>query len=150
LYEIDRYFPMKKGSIGDPDIHLRSKLRTVTLCNGVKAWSASPSKYVQEAVRILETYLSIQGKGVQLPKRATAPWPTEYVSELDDTPELGAEMISHYQSLVGILHWMYVDSDHTGDKSNHRLRTGFFIYLNNALIMWTSKKQPTIETLQSS
>ena len=237
LYEIDRYFPMKKGSIGDPDIYLGSKLRKVTLCNGVRAWSSSPSKYVQEAVRNLETFLSRQGKGIQLPKRATAPWPTEYMSELDDTPELGAEMISHYQSLVGTLHWMvklgrvdmivevsmlashmampreghlfaayhvfayikkhhnsrlvfdpsypdidksnfmehdwkefygnvqeavppnappalgkdvdlrmYVDSDHAGDKSNRRSRTGFFIYLNSALVMWMSKKQSTIET----
>ena len=62
LYEIDKYFPMKKGSIGDPDIYLGSKLRQVTLCNGVKAWSASPSKYVQEAVSNLESYLDKQGK----------------------------------------------------------------------------------------
>jgi hypothetical protein len=41
---------------------------------------------------------------------------------------------------------MYVDSDHAGDKSNCRSRTRFFIYLNSALIMWTSKKQATIET----
>jgi len=212
-------------------------MRQVTLCNGVKAWSASPSKYVQEAVRNLETYLEKQGKGIKLPKRAMAPWPNDYVSELDDTPELGATMVSHYQSLVGILHWMvelgrvdmivevsilashmampreghliaayhvfayikrhhnsrlvfdpsypeidmsvftshdwkefygdvqeaippnapqplgkdidlrmYVDSDHAGDKSNRRSRTGYFIYLNSALIMWKSKKQATIET----
>ena len=41
---------------------------------------------------------------------------------------------------------MYVDSDHAGDKSNRRSRTGYFIYLNSALIMWKSKKQATIET----
>jgi len=41
---------------------------------------------------------------------------------------------------------MYVDSDHAGNKSNHRSRTWFFIYLNSALIMWKSKKQTTIET----
>jgi len=41
---------------------------------------------------------------------------------------------------------MYVDSDHAGDKSNHRSRMGFFIYLNSALNMWSSKKQSTIET----
>jgi len=40
---------------------------------------------------------------------------------------------------------MYVDSDHAGNKSNHRSRTGFFIYLNSAL-MWISKKQAAIET----
>jgi len=192
----------------------------------VNAWSASPGKYVQEAMRNLETYLDKQGKGIKLPKRATAPWLNDYMSELDDMPELGAEMISHYQSLVGILHWMvelghmemivevsilashmampheghllaayhvflyikrhhisclvfdpsypeiykfvfmshvqeaippnappplgkdmdlriYVDSDHAGNKSNHRSRTGFFIYTNSDLIMWTSKtRQP--------
>jgi len=106
LYKIDKYFPMKKGSIGDQDIYLRLKLRLVTLCNGVKAWSASPSKYVQEAVRNLETHLDKQGKGIKLPKRTMAPWPNDYVSELDDMPELRAEMILHNQSLVGKLHWM--------------------------------------------
>jgi len=43
LYEMNRYFPMKKGLIGDTDIYLWSKLRTVTLCNRVKAWSSSPA-----------------------------------------------------------------------------------------------------------
>jgi hypothetical protein len=40
----------------------------------------------------------------------------------------------------------YVDSDHAGDKVTRRSRTGFLIYVNNALIDWLSKKQPTIET----
>jgi len=35
LKEIYRYFPMKKGSVGDPDIYLGSKLRQVTLSNSV-------------------------------------------------------------------------------------------------------------------
>ena len=41
---------------------------------------------------------------------------------------------------------MFVDSDHAGDNVTRRSRTGFLIYLNNALINWTSKKQSTIET----
>jgi len=40
----------------------------------------------------------------------------------------------------------WVDADHAGDKSLRRSRTGFFIYLNSALISWLSKRQPTIET----
>ena len=40
---------------------------------------------------------------------------------------------------------MWVDSDHTGDKITRRLRTGYFIFLNTALIDWLSKKQATIE-----
>ena len=41
---------------------------------------------------------------------------------------------------------MYVDSDHTGEKRTRRSRSGFFVFLNCALVQWLSKKQPTIET----
>lgn len=41
---------------------------------------------------------------------------------------------------------MCVDSDHAGDKTTRRSRTGFLIFVNMALIQWMSKKQPTIET----
>ena len=40
---------------------------------------------------------------------------------------------------------MWVDSDHAGDKMTRRLRTGYFIFLNTALIDWLNKKQATIE-----
>ena len=40
---------------------------------------------------------------------------------------------------------MWVDSDHAGDKVTRRSHTGYFIFLNNALIRWLSKKQATIE-----
>ena len=40
----------------------------------------------------------------------------------------------------------YVDSDHAGDKSTRRSRTGFLIFMNTALINWCSKKQSTVET----
>ena len=41
---------------------------------------------------------------------------------------------------------LYVDSDHAGDKRNRRSRTGFFIFVNSALVNWLSKKQATLET----
>ena len=41
---------------------------------------------------------------------------------------------------------MYIDSDHAGDPKTRHSRTGFFIFLNSALVMWMSKKQPTVET----
>ena len=40
---------------------------------------------------------------------------------------------------------MWVDSDHAGYKTTRRSRTGYFIFLNTALIDWLSKKQATIE-----
>ena len=238
LREIDRYFPMKPGSIGDPDIYLGAKLKSVQMENGVHAWGMSSSKYVQEAVSNAEAYLGANFGGRKLPTtKAKGPWPTDYVSELDTTPELSPKLATYYQSQIGVLHWivelgrvdiitevsllasamalpreghldavfhvfgylkrkhnarlvfdptypeidhakfpvhdwthtygevreaipidmpeplgkevdirLYVDADHAGDKVHRRSRTGFFIFLNSALIMWKSKKQATIET----
>jgi len=41
---------------------------------------------------------------------------------------------------------MMVDSDHAGDKVTRRSRSGYFIWVNMALIMWFSKRQPTVES----
>ena len=40
---------------------------------------------------------------------------------------------------------MWVDSDHSGDIVTRQLHTGYFIFLNTALINWPSKKKSTIE-----
>ena len=40
---------------------------------------------------------------------------------------------------------MFVDSDHAGNKSHRRSRTGFMIFLNMSLINWLSKRQATVE-----
>jgi hypothetical protein len=41
---------------------------------------------------------------------------------------------------------LFVDSDHAGEQSTRRSRTGFVIYLNMAPIVWFSKRQPTVES----
>ena len=41
---------------------------------------------------------------------------------------------------------MFVDSDHAGEKKTRRSRSGFFIFVQSALVAWMSKKQATIET----
>jgi hypothetical protein len=61
------------------------------------------------------------------------------VSELvpgDAPPPLGREVDLR----------LFVDSDHAGDHLARRSRTGFFIFMNMAPILWLSRKQATIET----
>ena len=41
---------------------------------------------------------------------------------------------------------MFVDSDHARNRTNRRSRTGFMIFINMALVVWFSKRQPTIES----
>ena len=105
LDELDWYFQMKPGSIGDPQYYLGAKLRQCTLPNGVMAWGMSFSKYVQEAVRNVEDYLR-RNQQPGLSKRATAPFPSGYAAELDDTRQLTPSEANYYQSQVGILRWI--------------------------------------------
>ena len=234
--EIGKYFYIKDGSVGPPDIYLGNKVSKVTLQNGVDAWSFSSSQYVQAAVSNVEKYLKSIGKS--LPVKANAPFTSGYRPELDITNELDTKDAAYYQSLIGILRWIvelgraditveaslmasmmalprqghleqlfhmfaylkkkhnsemvfdpsepdipeaefqredwqdtvyadsketlpsnapkcrgfgfkiraFVDSDHAGDSITRRSRTGFIIYLNNAPIYWTSKKQTSVET----
>ena len=41
---------------------------------------------------------------------------------------------------------MFVDLDHATDETIRRSMTGYFIYMNSALVNWLSNKQATIET----
>jgi hypothetical protein len=104
LNELDYYFKMKPGSIGDPDIYLGAKLRVVTLPNGVKAWGLSPSKYVHEAVTNVEKWL--EKKGMKLAKKQSAPWPADYHAELDVSELLNDDDAQFYQTQIGVLRWM--------------------------------------------
>jgi hypothetical protein len=75
IREIDKFFKMKSGRIGDPDIYLGAKLREMQLQNGVYAWSLSASKYVQEAVCNVKDYFQRERSGYLWPKRAPTPFP---------------------------------------------------------------------------
>jgi hypothetical protein len=101
--EIDRFFKMKPGSVGDPDIYLGAKLRRMQLPNGVWAWSLSASKYVQEAVRNVKDYYRRKRPGQGWPKRASTPFPREYRPEIDLTKELSDDDASFFQSQVEVL-----------------------------------------------
>lgn len=39
-----------------------------------------------------------------------------------------------------------VDADHASDTTTRRSRTGFFVFINSALVYWMSKKQTSVET----
>jgi hypothetical protein len=105
MRKIDKFFPMKAGSIGPPDIYLGVKLSKVKLPNLVEAWAMSPSKYVQEAVSNCEEYLTRECDGRTLSRKAKTPFKSGYRPELDISPELGPEQATYFQSVIGVLRW---------------------------------------------
>ena len=40
---------------------------------------------------------------------------------------------------------MFVDSEHSGDKTNRCSRTGYMIFMNMSMIDWHTKKQANVE-----
>jgi hypothetical protein len=88
IRSIDKRFPLKKSSVGDPDIYLGAKLRIFELENVVNAWSMSPSKYVQEAIKNVKAYLQEKYPGWPWLKRATSPFVKDYRPEIEISPEL--------------------------------------------------------------
>ena len=54
IMEIDKYFPLKKGSVGPPSNYLGGKVGKVQLPNGVEAYSWSMSQYVQSSIESVE------------------------------------------------------------------------------------------------
>jgi hypothetical protein len=104
IMRIDKYFPMKEGSIAAPTLYLGAKVSKVQLPNGVEAWAQSTSQYIQEAVRNVENYLA--DKNMKLMKGASSPLSANYGPELDTSPELEPDETTYYQSLIGVLRWM--------------------------------------------
>ena len=45
----------------------------------------------------------------------------------------------------GFIIHAYIDSNHAGDSLIRQSYTGYFVYLNSALICWHSKKQTLVE-----
>ena len=70
------------------------------------AWSLSPIKYVQEAVKNVKDHFKKERYGQVWPKKAATPCVRDYQPEVDLNKELNADEANYYQSQIGILRWM--------------------------------------------
>ncbi len=62
-------------------------------------------QYIQAAVRNIKDYNAKTRPGVKLAKRASRPFPTGYIPELDMTPKLNNKVTTFYQLQIGVLCW---------------------------------------------
>jgi hypothetical protein len=67
-------------------------------------------------------------------------WTTVYPDAAETIPPNIPEARGH-----SVITSCYVDADHAGCKVTHRSHTGLIIYINNAPIVWFSKRQNTVE-----
>jgi hypothetical protein len=105
--KISSFLPLKPDLVSPPEMYLGTKLKKKTFEDGTSAWELSPSKYIQQAVRNVETYLKTNLEGrYKLPKRGENPFPVNYAPKEDVTPFLEPEVATYYLQLIGILRWM--------------------------------------------
>ena len=102
LQEVQKYVKFKNDKIEEPTNYLGAKIEKKEI-NGHSVWAISSVDYVKAAVANVEkTFANTAWK---VPSRANTPMTTEYIPELDGTPELDAKYLQHYQELIGILRW---------------------------------------------
>ena len=90
-------------------MYLGAGIKKVKLDNGLDAWAASSSQYVQAAIRNVEEYVEkSQDKRWKVPNKVETPMRLTYRPELDVSEELSPSDASYYQSLIEILQWIVV------------------------------------------
>ena len=57
LAQLDKYFKMKPGLMGNPSMYLGATLKNMCLENETKAWANSLAKYVWSSVENVQKYL---------------------------------------------------------------------------------------------
>ena len=68
-------------------------------------------------------------------------WLEFYPEAKEVTPPDAPEPLS-----VPVVMAAFMDANHAGYKATRRSHTGVIIFLNNALILWFSKRQTTVES----
>ena len=104
LSRLEKYFSLKPESVGPLKLYLGGKLSKVDLPNDVKAWAIGASKYIQNALKNLESIL--KKHGLYLRKGNNSPLPCNYMPECDMMPECDKDDARLHASLIGILRWL--------------------------------------------
>jgi len=88
MKSIETVFPLKPGSVKEPDLYLGADLKKWYIDGpeepGKARWAMSSTNYTKKA--ILEVERALKAADMQLPTRVTTPLSTGYRPEIDATP----------------------------------------------------------------
>ena len=102
--QLSKSYRLKEGSVEKPKRYLGAQIEEFQLEDGRVVWAMNGRDYLTNAIRIVEKDLEESG-GQNLSHRYNTPMDTSYKPEMDITPLLPIELISKYQSYIGILRW---------------------------------------------
>ena len=102
LAQIDRYFDIKDGLQGKPELYLGVKLKEVHLDDSKICWGMSSAKYVQEALKNAKMWMNKHGYKFS---KFDKPMLMSYRPELDVLEQLDDKKALWYMSAIGIFCW---------------------------------------------
>mmetsp|Transcript_35877 Transcript_35877/g.50821 ORF Transcript_35877/g.50821 Transcript_35877/m.50821 type:complete len:212 (+) Transcript_35877:223-858(+) len=100
--EIGSDFQWKGDKVQPPETYLGARLQEKIL-DGKRMWTMTSTDYVKTAVTTIEERL--HKRGLKMVSKAITPMSSNFVPELDSSPELDADDITFFQGMIGILRW---------------------------------------------
>jgi hypothetical protein len=100
-----RIYELKADSVGPPDRYLGANVGKYQLEDGSEAWFMSAHDYVKSACSNVASMLEKEGLKLPTGRQAERPYHEKYRPEVDTTDEVGDELTSRYQQLIGVLRW---------------------------------------------
>ena len=94
-------FKFKNNKIEKPENYLEAKVSWYR--QGFSCWTISSVDYVNAAVKTIEA--ALEKKPYKLLSKAVTPITSDFVQELDGTPELNYGDRQFFQELIGMLRW---------------------------------------------
>lgn len=95
-------FKFKNDAVEEPSNYLGARLAKKTL-NGRHVWTMTSVDYIKAAIANVKE--ATKNSRWRLPAKATTPMTSNYVPELDGSPELDDKGRTYFQELIGILRW---------------------------------------------
>ena len=102
LEDMKSHTKFKNNRVEAPLSYLGAKLEKKVI-NSHKVWTITSHMYVKAAISNVKAH--IRTLNMRLPTRISMPMTSNYVPELDATPELSSSDTQYYQELIGILRW---------------------------------------------
>ena len=92
--------------MGAPTIYLGVEIKNYQVGNGKEHYSMSSTQYVKNGIKTVEQLFNDDGRQWRVTKTSgKQPLPSSYRPELEQSDELGTELMSRYLQLIGILRW---------------------------------------------
>ena len=101
--ELKRRYSLKNDAYGEPDRYLGANTGKFQLGNGHMYWSMHPYDYVDQVTKMVKQW-SIDDNRPWKNNRKNA-MNENYAPELDISRELGDDLATRYQQMIGILRW---------------------------------------------